>query len=93
MRILVTGAFGNIGKLLINELIKQKYSVRCLVLPSVKNKKIAQKIQRVKNIDVFYGDIRKIKDVKKVVSNCDVVIHLAFASPEVCEKNLSLHIK
>ena len=49
MRILVTGAFGNIGKLLINELIKQNYSVRCLVLPSIKNKKISQKIrQRIK---------------------------------------------
>lgn len=86
MRILVTGAFGNIGKLLTNELIKQNYSIRCLVLPNVKNKKIAQEIKRIQGIDVFYGDIKKIKDVKKAISSCDAVIHLAFTSPDVCQK-------
>lgn len=42
MRILVTWAFGNIGKYLINELVRQNHNVKCFVLPNKKNKTIAQ---------------------------------------------------
>lgn len=83
MRILVTGAFGNIGKYLINELVRQKYIVKCFVLPNKKNKKIAQKN---KNVEIFYGDIRKIDNIKKAISGCNAVIHLAFISPDLCQK-------
>lgn len=83
MRILVTGAFGNIGKYLINELLRRNHKVRCFVLPNEKNKKIAQKI---KNVEIFYGDIRKINHIKKAVSGCNAIIHLAFTSPDLCQK-------
>ena len=42
-----------------------------------KNNKI---IRKAGNIEIFYGDIRKIEDAKKAISNCDIVIHLAFTS-------------
>lgn len=40
-----------------------------------KNNKI---IRKAGNIEIFYGDIRKIEDAKKAISNCDIVIRLAF---------------
>ena len=42
-----------------------------------KNNKI---IRKAGSIEIFYGDIRKIEDAKKAISNCDIVIHLAFTS-------------
>jgi nucleoside-diphosphate-sugar epimerase len=83
MRILVTGAFGNIGKYLINELMRQNHNLKCFVLPDKKNRKIAQKI---KNVEIFYGDIRKVGDIKKAISGCDAVIHLAFTPPDLCQR-------
>jgi len=80
MKVLITGAFGNIGRFLIPELVKQKYSVNCLVLPNEKNKKIIQ------GTKVFYGDVRKKKDFAKAIEGCDVVIHLAFIDPDVCKE-------
>lgn len=93
MKILVTGAFGNIGKLLINELIERNYSVKCFVLPSVKNKKIVQKIKETKGCEIFYGDTRKKEDIKLAIKDCKVVIHLAFTSPKICQKNPSFAYK
>lgn len=90
MRILVTGAFGNIGKYIVDELLKQNYDVRCFVLPNKNNKITASK---TKKAEVFYGDIRKIRDVKKAISDCDAVIHLAFVSPDFCQKNSSFAYK
>lgn len=86
MRVLITGAFGNIGKFLISELLKQNYHIKCFVLPSAENKKIAQKTE---GVEVFYGDIRKKEDIESAIRNCDVVIHLAFISPDICQKDLS----
>lgn len=83
MQILVTGAFGNIGKYLINELVKQNHNIKCFVLPNKNNRMIAQKIE---NIEIFYGDIRKIDNIKKAISGCDSVIHLAFTPPDLCQK-------
>lgn len=80
MKVLITGAFGGIGKLLISELIKQKHSVSCLVLSNKKNKKITQ------GANVFYGDVRKKSDIARVIRDCDVIIHLAFVAPDVCRK-------
>lgn len=81
MRILVTGASGNIGGFLIEELLKRKYCVRCFVLPDEKKKALSKDAR----IDVFYGDIRNAKDIKNAISGCNAVIHLAFTSPDICE--------
>lgn len=88
MKILVTGAFGNIGEFLIEELLKRRHDVRCFVLPG---KKTAAK--KFKGIEVFYGDIRKVKDLKNAISGCDAVIHLAFTSPDVCQNNTNFAYK
>jgi len=89
MQILVTGAFGNIGKFLISELLKQGYCVKCFVLPSEKNRRIERRNRKIKRIKVYYGDIRKKEDIEIAIKYCRAVIHLAFASPEICQKNHS----
>ncbi len=66
MRILVTGGCGFIGSHLVEELIRLGHEV--VVLDRVKGNAKAEYI---------IGDINNIDDVKKAVSGCDVVYHLA----------------
>ncbi len=68
--IFVTGGSGFIGSALIKNLINSGYKVNCLDLkrpdyPSSKNFKF------------FKGNINDKKLVKKAISNCKVIIHLA----------------
>jgi len=85
MRMLVTGGFGNVGRSLLDELIKRGHNVRVLQRPSKKNLKIAKKYGN--QIEMYWGDVTDPSDAEKSLTNCDVIIHLASAVPPTCEKN------
>lgn len=79
-RVLVTGADGFIGSHLTEALVKKGYEVKAFVQYNSFNSwgwldhsttEIKQKI------DIFSGDIRDSHGVKKAMSNCDYVLHLA----------------
>lgn len=79
-KVLVTGADGFIGSHLVEELIKQGYSVKAFVLYNSFNswgwldhspKNILD------NLEVFAGDIRDSYGVKEAMKGCDTVLHLA----------------
>jgi NAD dependent epimerase/dehydratase len=79
-KILVTGADGFIGSHLVEELIRQGYDVRGFVLYNSFNswgwlENSPKEIR--KNLDVFVGDIRDPHGVKKAMSGCEIVLHLA----------------
>ena len=79
-KILVTGADGFIGSHLTEELVRRGHDVRAFVLynsfnswgwldrsePAIRDK-----------LDVFSGDIRDPHGVKRAMTGCDVVLHLA----------------
>jgi len=79
-KILVTGADGFIGSHLTEELVSRGYDVRALVLYNSFNSwgwlDDTPKVIR-DNLDIFPGDIRDPHGVKKAMSGCDVVMHLA----------------
>jgi putative NADH-flavin reductase len=58
MRILITGAFGNIGKAVIEEAGKRHHEVIVFEIENKKTRKAARKY-REKIKDVFFGDIRR----------------------------------
>ncbi|CAH1192926.1 dTDP-glucose 4,6-dehydratase [Paenibacillus plantiphilus] len=79
-KVLVTGADGFIGSHLTEALVKAGYNVRSFVMYNSFNswgwlddcdKEI------VKQIEIFTGDIRDPFGVKKAMSGCDTVLHLA----------------
>jgi dihydroflavonol-4-reductase len=72
MRILVTGATGFLGHHLVKRLVGDGYDVRIL-----KEKDVPAELLKGLKIEVFEGDIRDFESVKKVVSGCEVVFHLA----------------
>jgi nucleoside-diphosphate-sugar epimerase len=80
MKVLLTGAFGNVGMSALEQLVDRGHSVRCLDLKTRANAKIAR---RLEGVEVFWGDLRRTDDVNAAVRGQDVVVHLAFIIPKM----------
>ncbi len=81
MKVLLTGAFGNIGISTLDELVKRGHDVCCFDLRSRANIKIARRYKD--KIDIRWGDLRRPKDVAAAVEGQDAVVHLAFVIPKM----------
>jgi nucleoside-diphosphate-sugar epimerase len=79
MRVLLTGAFGNIGSVALDELIRRGHRVRCFDLRTKANEKAARRHSGA--IEVVWGDLRRPEDVAAAVRDQDAVVHLAFVIP------------
>jgi nucleoside-diphosphate-sugar epimerase len=89
MKVLITGAFGNIGKAVIEESFERGHEILVFEIDSKKTRRAARKL-REKIENVFFGDIRNFDDVKKAVTECDAIIHLAAIIPPVSKKDREL---
>jgi nucleoside-diphosphate-sugar epimerase len=81
MRILVTGAFGNVGTSTVRELLSQGHWVRCLELQTPANERAARRFGGL--AEVVWGDLRRPNDVAAAVAHQDAVVHLAFILPKL----------
>ena len=81
MNVLLTGAFGNVGKSALEELTKRGHRVRCFDLKTRANRRTARQFK--KDIEVVWGDLRQGADVAVAVQDQDVVVHLAFIIPKM----------
>jgi len=83
MKILLTGAFGNMGMSTLQELLSQGHQVRCFV----SQRKVHQRTARrfAGKIELFQGDIRRPEDLLKAVQDQDTIIHLAYMIPPPSE--------
>ncbi|MGQ9600540.1 MAG: NAD-dependent epimerase/dehydratase family protein [Anaerolineae bacterium] len=81
MRVLLTGAFGNIGQSTLAELIRKGHTVRCFDVATRANRKAARRFQD--RVEVMWGDLRRPEDVAAAVRDQEVVIHLAFIIPKL----------
>jgi nucleoside-diphosphate-sugar epimerase len=81
MKVLLTGAFGNIGRSTIDELLKRGHQVRCFDVPTRANRKAARHYG--KKIDTLWGDLRQPEDVMAAVRDQDVVLHVGFVIPKL----------
>ncbi len=88
MRVLLTGAFGNLGIATIKELLSQGHEVRCFDIPTKANKKTAGRFSD--KIELIWGDIRDPALVKKAVSDQEAIIHNAAVLPPSTEKQKEL---
>ncbi len=70
--ILVTGAAGHLGNVLVRELVNQGKQVRALVLPGEDTQSISDL-----NIEIMEGNILDYPSVIKAMENVDEVYHLA----------------
>jgi len=79
MKVLVTGAFGNIGSNTVKSLLEQKHKVRCFDIKTEANEIAAKKFDG--KIEMCWGDIRNSNDVAAAVKGQDVIVHLAAIIP------------
>jgi len=89
MKILITGAFGNIGKAVIEEAHKRQHEIIVFEIDNKKTRKTAEKYKKqIKQ--VIFGDVRSPEAVKRPVEQCDAVIHLVAIIPPVSKRNREL---
>ncbi len=72
MSVLVTGATGHIGNVLVRELMKTDEKVKVLLLPSEDDLPL-----RGLNVEIIRGDICEFSSVSQAVKGVDAVYHLA----------------
>lgn len=70
--VIVTGATGHIGNVLVRELLAKGMSVRALVLPNDDKRPLAGL-----NVEIVHGDITDLASLKSVFTGADIVFHLA----------------
>lgn len=87
MRVLLTGAFGNVGRSTLQELLARGHTVRCFDMPTKANVRAARRFRD--RIEVFWGDLRRPEDLAAAVQGQDVVIHLAFIIPKLSATGVS----
>lgn len=84
-RVLVTGAFGNLGQLVVRELVSRGHHVVVLGRDKPANRRRAATLGG----DVVWGDVRSA-DFGALVADVDAVIHLAGVLPPVTEREPEL---
>jgi nucleoside-diphosphate-sugar epimerase len=96
MRVLVTGAFGNIGASAVRELLRQGHQVRCFARDTGANRRAATKLSGdlarlgamgLSGADaaIAWGDMRRPEDLQRAVAGQEVILHLAYVLPPASE--------
>ncbi|HSC74864.1 MAG TPA: NAD(P)-dependent oxidoreductase [Pseudomonadales bacterium] len=82
--VLVTGAFGNLGQMVLAELKQHGYRVLAMDLDNPRNRTLAGQLSTVYD-ELAWGDLRSV-DFKPLLQGCVAVIHLAAVLPPVTER-------
>ena len=85
MDVLLTGAFGNIGQNALSALLAAGHSVRCFDIPTRANRARAAAFQKRagEQIELAWGDLRSLTDLRAAVQGVQTVLHLGFVIPRL----------
>lgn len=87
-KVLLTGAFGNIGVDTLNKLLSTGHEVVCLDLESARTKAIAARYAG--RISIFWGDINDTAILAQALKGVSAVIHLVGIIPPMTDTNPEL---
>jgi len=87
MRVLLTGAFGSLGSLVLETLLQHGYPVIAFDVKSRSNLRIAKSFEHRPDTVIDWGDIRDRAQVSQLVQQVDAVIHLAAIIVPFSENN------
>lgn len=83
MKILITGAFGNLGLMCVEQALAQGHKVRCFDVENPTTRKKAQ--EYAGRVEVILGDIRDSALLPKLVEGVDGIIHNASLLPPLTD--------
>ena len=83
MRVLITGAAGNLGSSLCRAFLREGFDVRVLL-----HRKRLKGLGA--NLEVVWGDVTHLDSVRGAMEGVDAVVHLAAIIPPLTEKNPEL---
>lgn len=86
-KVLITGAFGNLGLMCVEQAIEFGYEVTCFDLDTPKNKRQAA---RFGNVTTVLGDIRDASTLEHSVKDVDAIIHNASVLPPMTDNHPEL---
>lgn len=86
---LVTGGFGNIGALVVDECLRRGHRVSVFETQNRRTERLAQRYRK-QQVRVLFGDLRRTEDILQAVAGQDVVLHLAAILPPISETNPEL---
>ncbi|NRB41798.1 MAG: NAD(P)-dependent oxidoreductase [Pseudomonadales bacterium] len=84
MKVLITGAFGNLGLMCIEQALALGFEVRLFDLDSVNNRQIAESYKA--SCEIVFGDIQDAALHTRLVEGVDAIIHNAALLPPATEK-------
>ncbi len=93
MKILITGAFGNVGMSTVTERMNSEHTSRIVDRLTRKNKRLADGLvfrlpkNRRNQLEIQLGNLLHISDVFDAVKGVDRVIHLAAVIPPEADQN------
>lgn len=87
MKVLLTGAFGNIGLHALAELLRRGVQVRCFDVRTKAHEAAARKYAG--RVEVQWGDLRRAEDVQAAVQGQEAVVHLAFVIPRLSDTGVN----
>ncbi|MHA1110844.1 MAG: NAD-dependent epimerase/dehydratase family protein [Promethearchaeota archaeon] len=82
-KVLLTGAFGNVGTSTLEELLKGDFEITIFELKNPKNRITARKLKN--KAKVIWGDLRKKEDLIPAIIGKDVVIHVGAIIPPLAD--------
>jgi nucleoside-diphosphate-sugar epimerase len=88
MRVLLTGAFGNIGQHTLRELLAAGHRVRCFDVDTPANRARAASLGG--RVEVRWGDVRRRDAVMRALAGQEAVIHDAAILPPASERDEAL---
>ncbi len=88
MKILLTGAFGNLGMSTLEALLRQGHHVRCFVSRRKAHQRTARRFAG--KIELLQGDIQRPADLAAAVQDQEAIIHLAYILPPQSEEHPDL---
>jgi nucleoside-diphosphate-sugar epimerase len=86
MKILVTGAFGNVGSYTLEALLKnENLEITCFDKKTLATRRESRRFKG--KVHIIWGDLRNKKQVAKAVADQDIVMHIAAIIPPKANKN------